>query len=86
MTREACNGCKTKKRKEKKKRVLKKNKSAGNPRKKSRKPNCSRRLSSLATKEEYSPFSLSRLFPPRGSKARFRSFGKKLTNWFFLTS
>jgi hypothetical protein len=31
-------------------------------------------------------FYLSRLFPPRGSKARFRSFGKELTNWIFLTS
>jgi hypothetical protein len=53
-----------KKRKEKKekKRVLQKNNSARNPRKKSRKPNCSRRLSSLARKEEYSPISLSLYF------------------------
>jgi hypothetical protein len=79
---------KKRKEKKKKKRVLKKNDKGvlETPAKKAANQNCSRRLSSLARKVEYSPFSLSRLFPPRGSKARFRSFGKELTNWFFLTS
>jgi hypothetical protein len=78
-----------KKRKEKKekKRVLQKNNSAGNPRKKAANQTVLVVfLPSLERKSTLLFLSLSRLFPPRGSKARFRSFGKQLTNGFFLTS
>jgi hypothetical protein len=89
MTREACNGCKTRRERRRRRRrgFLRKTTVLETPAKKAANQTVLVVfLPSLERKSTLLFLSLSRLFPPRGSKARFRSFGKQLTNWFFLTS